>query len=304
MEWLSHDVLFLIELAVLGLGVGFLTGLFGVGGGFIVTPVMISILGIDPTVAVGSSLGFTLGASALGLRRHWRAGNFESRTSWLVGAGATAGTFVGYFLHQLMSTITGAKFDWFISFAFVVLLFAIALIIGFTADRVTESKSLLSRLRLPPYIAIPKIGVMQMSVTGLLAAGLLTGTLSGFFGIGGGIVLMPILILVVGLTPHLAVGTSLGTILLSSAVGCALYAIGSGTVDLGIVATLIMGSWFGTILGAKLCRRLHAEHLHRLFAIVVALTAVLLLINSLRQTEGTKTAATGPSIRRSNSAWY
>ncbi len=281
MFWLQHESSFLIQLAVLGLGVGFLTGLFGVGGGFIVTPVMISMLGIDPTIAVGSSLGFTFGASALGLRRHFRAGNFEARTSWLVGGGATVGTWFGYVLHKLAAQASGQQFDWYISIAFFALLVAIAIVIACTADRVTEPNSLLAKLRLPPYISIPKIGVAQMSVSGLLAAGILVGILSGFFGIGGGVILLPILVLVVGLTPHLAVGTSLGAILLCSAVGCALYAFGSRTVDIGIIAALIVGSWLGTILGARLCRKLHAEHLHRLFAVVVGATAIVLLINTL-----------------------
>jgi uncharacterized membrane protein YfcA len=273
-----HDYMTFIELMALGLGVGFLTGLFGVGGGFIATPVMISLMGIDASVAVGSSLGFALGASAFGLRRHLRMGNFEPRSSALVGTGSAIGTVIGYLIHRQTARAAGDSFEWYISLAFAILLGIIALVIALTADRVAEPKSPLSKLPIGPYIAIPKIGLARMSVSGLLLAGILTGVLGGFFGIGGGVILIPLLILVVGLTPHLAVGTSLGAVLLGSAVGCGLYAFGSAAVNWQIIAALVLGSWVGTILGAKLCRWLHAEYLHRLLAAVIGIAAVAILI--------------------------
>jgi uncharacterized membrane protein YfcA len=261
------------------LGVGFLTGLFGVGGGFIATPIMISLFGIDPTVAVGSSLGFTLGASAFGLRKHFRAGNFERRTAWLVSLGAILGIVAGYLLHNRLAEATGENFTYVISVGFIALLVAIAILIASTTDRISNPTSWLAKLRWPPYVELKKIGVPRVSVFGLIAVGLPMGLLSGLFGIGGGIILLPMLTLIVGLTPHLAVGTSLGAVLLCSAVGCALYALGTGAVDIGIVAALVLGSWLGTYFGAKLCNRLHAEHLHRLFAVVVGLTAIFLFID-------------------------
>lgn len=278
MDWTSHSPVFLCELIALGFGVGFLTGMFGVGGGFIATPILISLLGVDPSIAVGSSLGFTLGASVIGLRKHLRAGNLASRTAMLIGGGATLGTVLGYLLHNSVARATGQHFDYFMSVSFIVLLGVIAILIALTTDRVTQPKSLMAKLRLPPYIAIRKIGGTPISIIGLIGAGVPVGLLGGLFGIGGGVILIPILTLVVGLTPHVAVGTSLGAILLTSIVGCALYAFGSHTVDLGIIAALILGSWLGTILGAGICSRLHARHLHRLFAIVVGSTALLLLL--------------------------
>ncbi len=279
MDWTYHSPAFLCGLIALGLGVGFLTGLFGVGGGFIATPIMITLLGVDSSIAVGSSLGFTLGASAFGVRRHLRAGNLASRTAMLVGGGATLGTVLGYLLHNRLAQYAGEHFDDVMSLAFIVLLSVIAILIASTTERVKNPKSLMVKLRWPPYISIRKIGGAQVSIIGLIGAGFPVGLLGGLFGIGGGIILIPILTLVIGLTPHVAVGTSLAAVLLSSIVGCSLYAFGSQAVDLGIIASLILGSLVGTMLGARLCNRLHAEHLHRLFAVVVGLTAIFLLLD-------------------------
>lgn len=274
---MSHTPLFLIELVALGGGVGFLTGLFGVGGGFIATPIMISVLGVDPTVAVGSSLGFTLGASTFGLRKHLRSGNLASRTALLIGGGSTLGMLVGYFLHKAVAAATGERFDAIMKVSFIILLGLIAALLVLTADRVTRPRqSLLAKLRLPPYILIRKVGT-PISILGLIGVGVPIGLLGGLFGVGGGIVLIPVLTLIVGLTPHVAVGTSLGAVLMSSIVGCGLYAFGSQTVDVAIIAALVSGSWVGTIFGAWVCNRLHAKHLHRLFAFVVAATAIFLL---------------------------
>lgn len=280
MDWTLHSPFFIGQLVALGIGVGFLTGLFGVGGGFIATPIMISMLGVDPTVAVGSSLGFTLGASSFGLRKHWRSGNLASRTALLVGGGSTVGMVFGYFLHNAAAQMYGEQFDRAISIAFVALLGVVAALLMATANRVARRYSPLANLRLPPYIHIRKVG-MPISIIGLIGVGIPAGMLGGLFGVGGGIVLIPILTLVVGLTPHVAVGTSLGAVLISSIVGCALYAFGSRSVDLAIIAALVAGSWLGTKLGVWTCNRLHAKHLQRLFALVVATAAIFLLIQLL-----------------------
>ena len=143
MDWTFHSPVLLGELIALGVAVGFLTGLFGVGGGFVATPIMISLLGVDPTIAVGSSLGFTLGASLFGLRKHLRAGNLASRTAMLIGGGATLGTVFGYMLHNAIARATSGHFDYFMSIAFVFLLGMIAILIALTTDRVTKPKSLI-----------------------------------------------------------------------------------------------------------------------------------------------------------------
>jgi uncharacterized membrane protein YfcA len=277
MDWTTHSVMLLAELTVLGFGVGFLTGLFGVGGGFIATPIMISLLGVEPSVAVGSSLGFAVGASSLGLFRHLRAKNVEPKIAWLVGSGAVAGTIIGFLIHHRAAYLSGEQFQHIISVAFIVLLAVIAIVIGLTIDRV-DRHPLLSKLRLPPYIAVPRLHISQLSAPGLVLIGLPVGFLSGMFGIGGGVVLLPALILVVGMKPHAAVGTSLATVLACALLGCALYAFGSKAVDVGIVAALLLGSSVGTLIGAYVCNRLHADHLHRLFAVVVGVTAVFLWI--------------------------
>ena len=109
--------------------------------------------------------------------------------------------------------------------------------------------------------------------TGLFAVGILIGVMKGMMGIGGGVLLMPLLIVVVGLTPHQAVGTSLGVVVFSSIAGAVKYGL-DGNVNLWVVMSLLVGSVFGVQIGAWICHRLHAAKLRRYFAILVALVGL------------------------------
>ena len=95
MDILQTAPILLLGLSFLGLCVGFLTGMFGIGGAFITTPVMILAFGIDPSVAIGCSMGFTLVNGALGLKRHRGAGNFEPRAVWPIAIAASVGVLIG-----------------------------------------------------------------------------------------------------------------------------------------------------------------------------------------------------------------
>jgi hypothetical protein len=261
--------LLLAALAGLGLVVGVLTGVFGVGGAFLLTPLMKLAFGIPYDVAIGSGLSYTVGSCASGAARHMRLRNFEPRTVAVLGATTVVGALAGAALNAFTKGRLGERnYTLTMHALFIVMLLATAWLIGRKGRLQRSRKSPLRRLPLPPRIDLPRADLPGVSLPGLCVLGLFVGVLKGMMGIGGGVVLMPLLILVVGLTAHQAVGTSLGVVVFSSIAGALGYGWG-GKVNLCIVMALLVCSVFGIQVGAWICDKLHAERLQRYFAILV-----------------------------------
>lgn len=138
--------------------------------------------------------------------------------------------------------------------------------------------ALLQRLPLPPRIELPGAGLEGVSLPGLCAIGLGIGVIKGLLGIGGGVLFMPVLILVVGLGPRKAVGTSLGVVMFSSVAGTIARGL-KDEVNLMVAMSLLVGSAVGVLIGANFCQRLHETRLRRFFAILVMLIVVWLAID-------------------------
>ncbi|HET6427575.1 MAG TPA: sulfite exporter TauE/SafE family protein [Phycisphaerae bacterium] len=276
-------------MAAFGLLVGLLTGLFGVGGGFMIVPLLKLLFGIPYPVATGSSLSFTIGSGAAGMARHLRLGNVEVRAMILMGAGAILGAWLGKDLQGFLATAIGsdgkAGFNMVMDGLFIGLLLLTAFLIWSRKDDEPTGTSLLQRLRLGPRIDLPKTGLVGVSAAGLVLIGVLVGGMTGLLGIGGGVLFMPLLILVVGLRPHQAVGTSLGVVLFGSISGTIGYGL-RGDVDLPIVVSLLIGSTVGIQIGAALCQRLHAARLRRYFVMLVLAVVVWLAWNFIATLAG------------------
>jgi uncharacterized membrane protein YfcA len=271
--------------ALLGLGfvVGILTGLFGVGGGFMVTPLLQLLFGLPWSLAVGSSLGFTIGTGASGAAMHARSGNFEPRSMLGVGGMGVLGAIIGVRLHHFLAAELGAEpYDLTMSGLYIVLLGGTAWIISRRQLPTDKGTSLLQRLGGRPRINLPRADITDISLPGLLGVGLAVGTLSGLMGVGGGVLLVPLLILVVGLSPHQAVGTSLGAIIFMSASGAIGYAI-DGQVSLWVVMSLLVGSTLGIQIGGAISRRLGGKALRQWFALLVLAVTLWLLADFLRE---------------------
>jgi len=267
-------------LMVLGLAVGVLTGLFGVGGAFLITPLLRVVFGIPYSLAIGSSLCYTIGAGSSGAARHMRLRNFEPRGVVILGLAGVFGALLGAKLNRYLNLSQGERgYTLTINGFFIVVLLATAWLIGRNPKQERTGRSVLQRLPLPPRIDLPRAGLTRVSLPGMLLIGLFVGVMNGLMGIGGGVLFMPMLILVVGLTPHQAVGTSLGVVLFSSTSGTISYAL-DGKVNLCIVMSLLVGSVVGIQFGARLCHRLHAARLRRWFAVVVLCVVAALLVHS------------------------
>lgn len=270
-------------LAGLGLFVGVLTGLFGVGGAFLITPLLNLLFGIDYQVAVASSLCYTIGAGTSATARHARLGNVEIKSMLILAGGGICGALLGADLnHTIAGALGKEQFTAVMDGIFIAVLLLTAWLIFRGRAEKQIRLSLLQRLPLPPHILLPSAGLEHVSLFGMCAAGLLIGSIGGLIGIGGGVLFMPLLIFAVGLRPHQAVGTSLGVVLFSSIAGTVKYA-GHGKVNLWVALALLAGSTIGVQLGVSICQRLQATRLRRWFSLLVLLVAGILLVRLLAQ---------------------
>ena len=268
----------LLALAGFGLIVGTLTGLFGVGGGFIITPMLSVAFGLPYRLVIGSSLSFTIGTASSGMTRHMRLGNVEPRCTLILAPASMITAVLGAMLNKFLNQALGAaNYRNMMDGLFIVVLVLIAWLVGRGRPPHTSGRSLLQRLSLPPRIDLPAAGLKDVSLPGICAVGMIVGLLTGLMGVGGGVLFMPLLVLVVGLSPHQAVGTSLGVVVFSATAGTIKYGL-DASVNLWIVMALLVSSVVGVQIGAWICDRLHAERLRRSFAILVAVVAATVAV--------------------------
>ncbi len=273
----------------LGLVVGVLTGLFGVGGAFLIVPLLNILLGIDYPIAVGSSLSYTVGTSATGVVRHMRLRNVELKTMLILAGGAVCGTVLGTMLHvhldNTLSPDSPESFAMVMDGTFVLVLLAAAYLVFKDTATPVHGKALLQRVRLGPRVDLPHAGLEGVDLFGLCLVGLAVGVFKGMLGIGGGVLFMPVLLVVVGLRIHQAVGTSLGVVLFSSIAGTVKHGL-AGNVNLYVAMTLLVGSVVGVQIGAHLTQKLHGAKLRRYFVLLVLAVAVALGWDFLRKLLG------------------
>ncbi|WP_458207597.1 sulfite exporter TauE/SafE family protein [Haladaptatus sp. NG-SE-30] len=232
-----------------GLLIGVLFGFFGMGGSFLVTPALL-VMDYPARVAVGSGLAFVFGTSVIAALKHRDHGQVDYKLGVLFITGMTVGIEGGKEIVFLLEKLGMA--DLVVGTAYVVLLGAVGLIILNDARTATDETDppLVERfetLQLPPTVTIK--GGTEVSVWLTLAIAAAIGVLSGFLGVGGGFLLMPAMMYVLGVPAAVAVGTDVFQITASGAVGSFLYAQ-SGAVDLSIVVPLLAGSALGARLGA------------------------------------------------------
>ena len=273
----------------LGLVVGVMTGLFGVGGAFMITPLLNVLLGIPYTMAAGSSMSFIIGTSAAGCLKHWRIGNVAAKTMTILAGGGVCGAILGAELHlalaQRLAPLGAGAFTALMHGLFILVLLATAAIVVHWSPREGEGHSLLQRLRIGPYITVRRAGLAGVSLPGLCAVGLMIGVFAGLLGIGGGILYMPVMLLVVGLSVQQAAGTSLGIVLLTGMAGAVMYGQ-HGQVRLWVAMPLLVGSTIGVQMGVWLCRRLHGDRIRRYFALLALLVAAVLAWDLARRLMG------------------
>ncbi|RDV81199.1 sulfite exporter TauE/SafE family protein [Ammonifex thiophilus] len=262
-------------LAVLGLGgvVGFLSGLFGVGGGFLLTPVLLMV-GVPPAVATASDTNQIVAASVSGTVAHARSGNVDFKLGSIILVGGLLGGTIGTDLVRHLRTL--GHFDFVVKVAYVVMLLSVGVFMFQESLRALRRREHALETPHPPKwvrtlpwrLYFPVSGI-ECSALALLLLGFLIGMLAAIMGVGGGFIMLPVMIYLLGIPTLKAVGTSIFTVVFTAINVTLAQATVNGTVDVVLAVLLLLGSSIGAQLGAKVSRRLAGEQLRIAFSIIV-----------------------------------
>jgi uncharacterized membrane protein YfcA len=274
---------------ILGLGgaVGFLSGLFGVGGGFLMTPLLI-LIGIPSPVAVATQANQIVALSVSGVLAHWQRGNVDFKMGMILTAGGFAGSSVGVWLFAILRSL--GHIDLAIKLCYVVLLG------GVGALMLVESARAMLRRRPPPSRHRAKRGWMEalplkmrfrrsrlyISALSPAAIGFVIGLLAAILGTGGGFIMIPAMIYVLGMPTAVVVGTSLFQIIFVTANITVLQAVSTQTVDVVLAMILLVAGVVGTQFGVRAGARLRGDQLRGLLAVMVLVVAWFLVFGLAR----------------------
>lgn len=270
-------------LVIIGLGgvVGLLSGMFGVGGGFLTTPLLI-FYGIPPTVAAASAASQVTGASVSGVVTHMERGTVDFRMGGVLIAGGVVGAGLGVFIFRLLQQL--GQIDTVIGILYVLMLGGIG---GLMAKESIQAlvalktgKRLQARTRRhhPLVAALPmrwrfyRSG-LYISPLAPLLLGMATGILTMLLGVGGGFILVPAMLYLLGMTTQSVVGTSLFQILFVTMATTMMHAMTTKAVDLVLAMLLLIGSVTGAQIGTRISMSVRPEYLRVLLAAIVLLVA-------------------------------
>jgi uncharacterized membrane protein YfcA len=276
----------MLVIVLLGGGVGLLSGMFGVGGGFLTTPLLI-FYGIPPTVAVASSATQITGASVSGVLAQMRRNGVDFQMGGVMVAGGVLGSGLGALLFRLLQRL--GQIDTAITLFYVVMLGSIGGLMAresistILAQRRGEKPRRFLKRHNPIIAALP--GRYRFYRSGLYISplapfllGMLTGVLTVVLGVGGGFVMVPAMIYLLGMAAQVVVGTSLFQILFVTAVTTLIHAVTTEAVDIVLAMLLLVGSATGAQIGSRLAMTIKPEYLRLMLALIVLAVAMRMAI--------------------------
>jgi hypothetical protein len=258
----------------MGGGVGFLSGLFGVGGGFLMTPLLIFI-GIPPAVAVGTEANQIVASSISGVLAHWKRGNVDVKMGVMLLIGGVIGSSFGVWLFTILKTL--GQIDLVIKLSYVAFLGIIGMLMLIESLNTMRRAKRAAPSKLHHHIflhALPfkmRFRRSKLYVSALLPLGVgaIVGILSAIMGVGGGFVMVPAMIYLLGMPTAVVVGTSLFQIIFVTANVTVLQAVNNFSVDVMLAVLLLIGAVIGAQFGAKAGAKLKGEQLRILLALMV-----------------------------------
>ncbi len=261
----------------IGMVVGGLSGLFGVGGGFLMTPLLI-FLGIPPAVAVGSEAPHVLASSVSGVIAHWRRKNVDFKMGFFLLIGGVIGSTVGVNLFKILRGF--GQIDIVIQMLFLIFLGFIGFSMAFESAKTTISKyrttsSIRTKLHQHSWIhGLPfkmrfHRSKLYISAIPPIVIGFFVGLLSAMMGVGGGFIMIPAMVYILGMSTNVVVGTSLFQIIFVTANSTFFQSYLNQTVDIVLASLMILGGVIGAQIGASLGTKLKAEYLRGILAIIV-----------------------------------
>jgi uncharacterized membrane protein YfcA len=268
---------------LLGLGglVGILSGMFGVGGGFLMTPLLFFI-GIPPAVAVATEANQIVASSFSGFLAHFRRKNVDIKMGFVLLVGGIIGATIGVQVFALLREI--GQVDLLVKLCYVLFLGIIGILMFFESLRaIRRSKN--TSLKRPtkkrhnwihnlPFKAKFRTSGLYISVIPPACIGFIVGTLSAIMGVGGGFIMVPAMIYLLGMPTKVVVGTSLFQIIFVTAFATIMHATTNYTVDMVLAVLLLIGGVFGAQVGTRIGLKLKAEQLRILLSLIVILVCL------------------------------
>jgi uncharacterized membrane protein YfcA len=278
-------------LLMAGIGglVGLLSGLFGVGGGWLLTPLLM-MFGIPATIAAATDANQIVGASTSGTFAHWRLGNVDFKMGLLMLIGGILGSTAGVQLIKVLRATGNA--DLVIKLCYVTMLGIIGSLMFIESlvairrqkagRKPTKPQELTGWARfmasLPLQMEFSKSGVKASALL-VLFFGCLVGVLAAIMGVGGGFLMAPVMVYLLAMPMHVVVGTSLFIILFTTVNTTFMQAVTNHTVDIGLAVILLLGSTLGAQIGTHLGSRLEQEQLKILLASIVLVVTVKMIFD-------------------------
>lgn len=280
-----------IFLMSLGFVVGILGGFFGVGGGFLAAPFMFWT-GVPMNFVVGTDLAHMTGKSIVAFRRHRAMGNVDIKLGILMVIGTIIGVELGATIVELLER--SSLVDVVIGWTYVIILALIGIftaIESLRALRMIRDDSLevkdvigfqgaakrIQSISIPPMIQLPNSGIKSISLWSVLGVGFISGLLAGMLGVGGGFIRMPMLVYLLGVPTHVAVGTDLFEIMFSAGYGTLTHAV-KGNVDVMMALVMQTGAVLGAHIGATSTRYFTGPRIRLMFSVLPFIGVVLVLI--------------------------
>lgn len=270
---------------LLGTFVGFLSGVFGVGGGFLTTPFLI-FMGIPPAIAVGTQANQLVATSLSGIIGHFRKGNVDILMGSVMMVGGIAGSMVGTVIFKLLHYF--GQIDFAISILYIAFLGTVGLMMLFESafsvvKRKKSVRSEFNSMKVSPFInSLPykmRFARSKLYISALVPAGIgfLGGLLVSILGIGGGFLLVPAMIYILGMPSLLVAGTALFQIIFTTAFATIMQAAVNHTVDIFLAVLLIAGGVIGAQFGVRVARHIAGSHARIILAILVLVVCFQLL---------------------------
>jgi uncharacterized membrane protein YfcA len=284
-------------LLFLSLAVGILSGLFGVGGGFLMTPFLI-FMGVPPVYAVPNEVNNILATSVSGSLTHWYKNTLDYKMGLMIVSGGVIGTLLGISTFSYFSEI--GKISLIISLLYMYLLAIVGtlMLIEGLREKNRQLKKIIIKKKLhdhnwlqglPLRMRFPKSKLYESAITPVLL-GLIVGFVAAMMGIGGAFLMVPAMIYIVGMPVKFIPGTSLFVTIFISAIVTILHAFNYGSIDLFLVIPLILGSIVGVQLGQKLGQYLDSTELKSLFAMLLITVAIAIGYDSFFRDKSTEVA--------------
>ena len=301
---LSMDVFLVVGMGAI---VGFLSGMFGVGGGFLMTPILI-FAGVPPAVAVATESNEITAASVSGALAHWRRQGIDVKMGSVLIVGGAIGSFFGAQVFTYLKSM--GQVDLMISLAYVVFLGSVGGLMfwesvrailrqrsGYIPPKVSREDRHKTWVHALPFKMRFRKSKLYVSALLPLFIGMLVGVLAAIMGVGGGFVMVPAMIYILGMPTNVVVGTSLFQIIFVTALTTIFHSVNTQTVDIFLAVLLLFGAVIGAQFGARVGFKLQGEHLRALLALMVLVVCAImgfgLVLEPAELYSATETIASG-----------